>query len=115
MEPVATGDGKYIVFKTEVFTQWLDHLATMNIAEMETPWVLEDALKVSLPDAVVIRRQDLFASPALATYANCIALSARLNSINGDERMSKRLMRVSDYFESQAQLAAEEGFKYPGD
>ena len=60
-------------------------------------------------DAVVIRRQDLFASPCLATYASMIVLVAG----NHDKHRRKVLMAVADYFEDQAQLAADEGWKLP--
>jgi hypothetical protein len=63
-----------------------------------------------LDDAVVIRRQDLFASPCLATYASMIAMVA--NNIT-DEEQAKELMAIADYFEDQAKLAAEEGYKLP--
>lgn len=63
-----------------------------------------------LPDAVVIRRQDKFASPCLATYASMIALVAQNVS---DADQGKELMAIADYFEDQAQLAAAEGWKLP--
>ena len=63
-----------------------------------------------LPDAVVIRRQDLFASPCLATYASMISLVAKNTS---DPDTAKELLAIADYFEDQAQLAAAEGFKLP--
>ena len=63
-----------------------------------------------LPDAVVIRRQDLFASPCLATYANMIALVAKNHP---DIKVSQDLLAIADYFEDQARLAAEEGYKLP--
>jgi hypothetical protein len=63
-----------------------------------------------LPDAVVIRRQDLFASPCLATYASMISMVAKSH---GDPEVAKELMAIADYFEEEAQLAAEEGWKLP--
>jgi hypothetical protein len=64
------------------------------------------ATDAELPDGVVIRRQDLFAAPCLATYANMIALVAK--RVEDPE-----LLAIADYFEDQARLAAEEGHKYP--
>ena len=64
-----------------------------------------------LPDAVVIRRQDYFASPALATYAAMIAMAVKL--ANYDSAHAKDLLQIADYFEHQAQLAADEGRKFP--
>ena len=69
--------------------------------------VVSDAI---VEDAVVIRRQDLFASPCLATYASMIALVA--NNVS-DHDLSKELTAIADYFEDQARLAAEEGYKLP--
>jgi hypothetical protein len=63
-----------------------------------------------LPDAVVIRRQDLFASPCLATYASMISLVAKNH---GDPDVAKELLAIADYFEDQAQHAAAEGYKLP--
>ena len=72
---------------------------------------LQDARdRYELPDAVVIRRQDWFASPALASYAASIAIAAKYTT-NEEER--KGLLKVADYFEDQAKLAAEEGYKLP--
>ena len=49
--------------------------------------------------------------PRLATYANCIAIVARTTD---DADVQKRLLRVADFFEDQAKLAAEEGYKLAG-
>jgi len=89
-------DAKYIVFKREDFESMV--WGNSNY----TPWEIKDA--------VVIRRQDLFASPCLATYAACIALVA---SREQDPKTKTELLDIADYFERQAQLAAEEGFKLP--
>lgn len=87
------GNDKYYVFKKSDQISVTDGYVTF-------------ATDAELPDAVVIRRQDLFASPCLATYANMIALVAR--RVEDPE-----LLAIADYFEDQAQLAAEEGRKYP--
>lgn len=63
-----------------------------------------------LPDAVVIRRQDFFASPALATYAAMIACAVKLTT---DPEVSAQLQQVADYFQRQSEIAADEGFKFP--
>jgi hypothetical protein len=59
-----------------------------------------------LQDAVVIRRQDMFASPALATYAACISMVAKATD-------NIKLMGIADYFQRQSELAADEGWKLP--
>lgn len=89
-------DDKYIVFKREDFETFV--WGNSNY----TPWEVEDA--------VVIRRQDKFASPCLATYAAMIGLVA-MEIPDSDRR--QELLRIADYFEDQAKLAAEEGHKLP--
>ena len=89
---------KYIVFKRDEFEKWC------------IPTTYDAAVELSLEDAVVIRRQDKFASPALATYAAMIGLVA--SELPEGEKKSN-LLRVSDYFEEQARLAAEEGWHLP--
>jgi len=84
---------KYYVFKRS------DNIAV-------TDGYVTFATDAELPDGVVIRRQDLFAAPCLATYANMIALVAK--RVEDPE-----LLAIADYFEDQARLAAEEGHKYP--
>ena len=95
--PVADTDDKYVTFKRS------DALA---VSEGFTTFRIEH----ELPDAVVIRRQDFFASPALATYAAMIAIAAKLSD---DDYHKATLLQVADYFERQAQLAADEGHKFP--
>jgi hypothetical protein len=89
-------DDKYITFKRAEFQE---HLSKAPIK-----------LPAEVADAVVIRRQDLFASPCLATYASMISLVA---SREADPDVRVDLMRVADYFEDQAKLAADEGWKLP--
>lgn len=90
-------DDKYAVFKRDNAISVTDGFVTFRVDD-------------ELPDAVVIRRQDVFASPALATYAACIAITATLTE---DVDRREGLIRVSDYFEGQAALAADEGHKLP--
>jgi hypothetical protein len=94
---VDTVNEKYVVYKREDSILVTEGYTTfMDTAE--------------LSDAVVIRRQDLFASPCLATYASMISLVAK-NHSNPD--VGKELLAIADYFEDQARLAAEEGYKLP--
>ena len=103
----AVMDDKYIVFKRDEFLEWLSHLTTLDLSVMDPTRVMGDATILSLHDAVVIRRQDKFASPCLATYAAMIGLVA------SEHPKRDQLLRVADYFEDQAKLAAEEGHKLP--
>ena len=117
-------DEKYIVFRREEFFQMMGQLALPPYQDPHTgdqvggDWdcapiadnIQSTADIISLRDAVVIRRQDYLAAPALATYADCIGLVSKTTE---DEELQKRLLAVADYFHQQAQLAAEEGHKWP--
>jgi hypothetical protein len=97
-------DDKYITFKSEDFYTLLDRDSIGDAS------FYEKLKSIALADAVIIRRQDLFASPCLATYASMISLVA---SREADPDVRVDLMRVADYFEDQAKLAADEGYKLP--
>jgi hypothetical protein len=90
-------DDKYATFKRS---------EAIRIAEGFVTFKLD----AELSDAVVIRRRDMFASPCLATYANMIALVAM--NID-DKEQALQLLAIADYFDRQASLAADEGFKLP--
>lgn len=106
-------DDKYIVFKREVFEEMLKHFPA-HIHEGEFPPV---------DDAVVIRRQDLFAPPALDAYANAIDVAisltpyAEMENLDVDVpeafRRVLRLREVADYFHRQAVLAWDAERKLP--
>lgn len=130
MEPLteaATDDAlaheKYVVFKKHQFFEmmgylalppWRDeHTGDLVGTDLDSAPLAAEIIKTveasRLKDAVVIRRQDYFAGPALATYASMIALAAK----TADAEVRTSIMKVADYFEDQAQLAAEEGWKFP--
>jgi hypothetical protein len=94
---VDTVNDKYYVFKRS------DNIAI-------TDGYVTFATDAELPDGVVIRRQDLFAAPALDTYASMIAMVAHNVS---DPELGKELLAIADYFADQARLAHEEGKKLP--
>ena len=98
MTDVDSDDRKYITFKRETFYEMLSGLRPQSFEQFE------------LVDAVVIRRRDKFASPCLATYANMIAMVA--DNID-DKEVAKDLLGIADYFDRQANLAADEGWKLP--
>jgi hypothetical protein len=91
-------DDKYITFRREDFYRNLSGL----------PVQLFDGIEIR--DAVVIRRQDYFATSALAGYAASIAIAAKMTD---DPQRKLELMDVADYFQRQSELAAEEGWKTP--
>lgn len=96
-EETTVVDTKYVVFKKEEFKQWW-----LENGSPTPPTPLEDA--------TVIRGQDLFAAPALDSYANAIAIAMMVMPA-GDERNS--LSRVADYFHDRAQEARMIGYKLP--
>jgi hypothetical protein len=121
MESVNTA--KYITFKREDFYQMMGALAlppwtAPDGTQVGSDWdcaplatnIQEQAAAAELVDAVVIRRQDLFAGPALHAYSNNMAMAARMVA-EGDEQ--KRLLGIADYFHDQAVLADEEAWKLP--
>jgi hypothetical protein len=116
-------DDKYVVFKRSEFYEmmgffalppWNDADGNLIGTDIDCAPITAEIERTvnerSLSDAVVIRRQDYFASPALASYAASIAIAVRFLE---DEVMKKRLTRIADYFQRQSELAAEEGWKLP--
>lgn len=95
-------DNKYVVFKREELTAALAKWGVEHLGVREFD-------RLALPDAVVIRRQDYFAAPALNAYASCIAIAARLV----DAEQSERLIAIADYFHQQSELAGDEAHKLP--
>lgn len=122
ISPIA--DEKYIVFKRERFHTMMGYLAlppwrnrdTGELVGTDLPCapladeILHEVDREMINDAVVIRRQDMFAAPALATYASMIAMAAKGQS---DPEVAARLLGVADYFQQQSEAAAEEGWKLP--
>ena len=68
-------------------------------------------------DAVVIRRQDVFAPPALDAYANAIQTSLEIlrhsAGVTYEGVDVERLQEVADYFSDQAAKAWTEQRKLP--
>lgn len=93
---------KYIVFNRELLR---DHL--IDLLDQHYINAIEDQ---AIKDAVVIRRQDQFASPCLLTYASMISLVAEHHP---DKRVKQDLEVIADYFHEQGVLAGEEGWKLP--
>ena len=99
-------DGKYIVFKRE---DW-DNMPQQIRGVYENH--LNEMARKAVPDAVVIRRQDAFASAALHTYANSIGVAAKCIGMLSPD-VSKRLMGIADYFHEQAIEADDTDTKLP--
>jgi len=68
-------------------------------------------------DAVVIRRQDVFAPPALDAYANAIQCVVEAMSTQASEprtfQLMGRLQYIADYFHEQAAKSWSEQRKLP--
>jgi len=94
-------DDKYVVFKREDLVLFED---TMKSPNYPTP----------VPDAVVIRCQDLLAAPALNSYAFALALAADLIEDHDEyDARLEGLRDAGDYFLQRAEQAAAEGYKLP--
>lgn len=89
-------DEKYIVFKR------VDNTGGINI------------YGEPLEDAVVIRKQDVFAPPALDAYANSIMVVIEALKVTGSEPgLVPRLQKIADYFRAQAEDAYDMQRKLP--
>jgi len=96
---------KYIVFNREEFQKFLrDNFEFLN------PHMFDGFDEIEIPDAVVIRRQDKFASPCLLTYASMITLVAEEHP---NKKIKAELQTVADYFHEQGVASGEEGWKLP--
>ena len=91
-------EDKYIVFKRDVFERTITGNTKVRYEN------------IAIQDAVVIRRQDKFASPCLLTYAAMISMVAEEQS---DKVRKDELQAIADYFHQQGVLAGEEGWKLP--
>ena len=95
---------KYVVFKREDFEEARKYLRGRSILPEE------------VPDAVVIRRQDVFAAPAFRIYSNGIAASLAVAAklvTPGLTLHDTGLERIARYFEQQAELSEQEQRKVP--
>lgn len=110
-------DSKYLVWKREEMEKWMSERAT-------------EGLPSPVLDAVVIRRQDVFAAPAFDAYANAMlcVIEALGKAKRGTEirdpkpdrpidftadEVCKRLLEISDYFHMQANLSYDCERKLP--
>ena len=95
---IKANDSKYIVFKR---AELYDGISVEIRNEVD---------KLAIQDAVVIRRQDRFASPCFLTYSIMMGMVAENH---GDPVASAELLAIADYFHDQGVLAGEEGWKLP--
>lgn len=88
---------KYIVFKREEFEEWVED--EIGLLEADPP------LPQEIEDAVVIRRQDMFAPSAFDAYAKAVAAALLVPSAYANDKTTETLRRIADYFHQQAELA----------
>lgn len=116
-------DDKYVVFKTQTLYEllgqvglppWSDGKGPAVGGDLDCAVLSEDMQRLvereRIKDAVVIRRQDKFASPCLLTYAAMIGM---VGHEHPDSKVRAELLDIADYFQRQGELAGDEGFKLP--
>ena len=97
-------DDKFLVLKRSEVQQLLLELGLQSIGDPNHPldWATDAIESYALNDAVVIRTGDVFAGPALHSYAHTIALVA---SQTNDGKTRHQLQRIADYFADRAREA----------
>lgn len=126
-------DDKYVVFKRTDFFEMMGMLAlppytgktsTGKVERAGAHWdcapiaaKIEDISgKYAVPDAVVIRRQDVFSAPALDAYASAIQVALEVLSATamaGNVDGLDELRDIADFFSDQAAKAWAEQRKLP--
>lgn len=96
-------DDKYIVFKRDEYARWF-HVVQKAAANYDVD------LPRYLPDAVVIRTQDVFAGPALHGYAAALSIAIHVlkNIPVHDPDQVQDLQDIADYFHLRA-VEADDG------
>lgn len=113
-------DDKYVVFKRDDYDRFLNSLIKGH-SVMAAPipaatwsWSAAGIRPQPIEDAVVIRRQDVFAPPALDAYANNIYSATEiLRMWDTDADVVKQLQSIADYFHEQAVASWETERKLP--
>lgn len=107
-----TEDDKYVIFKREDWDHYMSpiEMGRMGVDPMNAIRLLEDR---AIPDGTVIRRQDVFAPPALAAYANGIGVALAVEQVSSGmprevNEVGRNLQRTADHFQRQSELAYEE-------
>lgn len=90
-------DDKYVTFKRSDLLAITDGYVTF-------------AVNAEIVDAVVIRRQDYFAAPALAAYASTMGMATHLTD---DPKRRAQFIAIADYFQRQSEIAGDEAWKFP--
>lgn len=109
-DPDMPTDDKYVTFKRQDLMEWLGEMSTLDWRDRPPSLFVDDINAMALADAVVIRRQDRFASPCLLTYAQMVAM---VGEHHPDPKVRAGLLDIADYFQRQGELAGEEAYKLP--
>src|SRR5262245_41630436 len=117
---VVVKDEKYVVFKTAELKEWATKFHEgMRRAVYGDPNAADgipSLMDLALPDATVIRAQDIFAGPGLTAYANGImvavmAMKAERSEAGYNDKVTDSLERIADYFHQRAEEAWETEYK----
>lgn len=88
-------DDKYLTIRRSE----LNELLATIVGNDSEQWVRDQLETYAVEDAVVIRTTDVFAGPALQSYASVIALVSQFC------RVREPLQKAADYFATRAQEA----------
>lgn len=88
---------KYIVFKLEDWNAWAETTDELR------NWMAQAAL----PDAVVIRMKDTYASSALHAYTNAILTVLDVMGDDMDPVVYQQQLDIADYFHQRAVESSE--------
>lgn len=96
MEP----DSKYLVIKKSDIEEWAKKY------ELNAPFIdaLAELEKLEVPDACVLRCQDIFVPPALDAYVSGIRIALSLSETQRGP-VKERLEDIADYFHQRAMAA----------
>lgn len=91
---IANANPKYAVLK------WHEWLEIEEVVQVALGKRIADDMGKPINDAVVIRRQDVFAPPALDAYANSMRIV--LEGMDPGDMRRSNLQKVADYFAGEA-------------
>ena len=99
---IPNADPKYFVFKRSEFFEMMGGFLPKG--DVDCAPIAQDMVSAAelyrIDDAVVIRRQDIFAPPALDAYANSMRIV--LEGMDPGDMRRSNLQKVADYFAGEA-------------
>lgn len=106
----ADTDRKYVTFRRADLLDLVGQWTMQDMSRRQVPKVLNELELLEIHDAVVMRLQDSFAGPCLATYASMIGLVAAREA---DAGVRSELLDIADYFDRMAEQAGHTGNRLP--